>query len=126
MAEASGTVYNPESHVVISRDEDGKLLGGVIYQAYNKASIVIHVAGFVPRWLNRDLLWMAFHYPFEQLGVSKLFTQTPSNNHKALDFNTNLGFKDEARIEGVFPDADLIVRSMRREDCRWLTRGSPS
>ena len=48
LAKASGTLYNPDGHVVISREEGGKLLGGVIYQAYNKASIVIHVAGLSP------------------------------------------------------------------------------
>lgn len=124
LARASGCSYNPESNVVISREKDGKLLGGVIYQAYNGASIVIQVASFDPHWLDRDMLWMAFHYPFEQLDVQKLFTQTPSNNLKALDFNRKLGFKDEARIAGVFRDADLVIRSMRREECRWLKRGS--
>jgi RimJ/RimL family protein N-acetyltransferase len=124
LARASGCSYNPESNVVFSREKDGKLLGGVIFQAYNGASIVIQVASFDPHWLDRDMLWMSFHYPFDQLGVRKLFTQTPSNNLKALDFNRKLGFKDEARIEGVFRDADLVIRSMRREDCRWLTRGS--
>jgi RimJ/RimL family protein N-acetyltransferase len=123
IAKAAGFHFNPECDIVMAREEDGKLLGGVIFQAYNGASIVIHVAGFAPNWLNRDLLWIAFSYPFDQLKVTKLFTQTPSDNRKALDFNTNLGFKDEARIEGVFRDADLIVRSMRREDCRWLKRG---
>jgi len=124
LAKASGCFYNPESNVVISREKDGVLLGGVIYQGYNGASVVIQVASFDPHWLDRDMLWMAFHYPFEQLGVQKLFTQTPSNNLKALDFNRKLGFKDEARIAGVFRDADLVIRSMRREECRWLKRGS--
>jgi hypothetical protein len=40
-----------------------------------------------------------------------------------LDFNTKLGFIEEARITGVFRDADLVIMSMRREDCRWLKRG---
>jgi len=124
LAVAGGFFYNPESNVVFSREKDGKLLGGVVFQAYNGASIVIQVASFSPRWIDRDLLWMAFHYPFDQLGVRKLFTQTPSNNRKALDFNAKLGFKDEARIAGVFRDADLVIRSMCREDCRWLERGS--
>lgn len=123
IARAAGCFYNPESNVVISREKDDRLLGGVIYQAYNGASIVIQVASFDPHWLDRDMLWRAFYYPFEQLEVQKLFTQTPSNNLKALDFNRKLGFKEEARIEGVFRDADLIIRSMRREDCRWLERG---
>ena len=91
LAKASGCSYNPESNVVISREKDGKLLGGVIFQAYTGASIAIQIASFDPRWIDRDMLWMAFHYPFDQLGVQKLFTQTPSTNLKALDFKQKIG-----------------------------------
>lgn len=124
IAKEAGCFFNPECDHVISRSENGKLLGGVIFQGYTGASIGIHVGSFDPRWLNKDMLWIAFHYPFDQLGVQKLFGQIPSDNRKALDFNNKLGFKEEARIAGVFPDADLVVMSMRREECRWLKRGS--
>ena len=66
------------------------------------------------------MLWITFDYPFNQLGVKKLIGQVPSSNLKALEFDKKLGFKEEARISDVFPDGDLIVLSMRREDCRWL------
>jgi RimJ/RimL family protein N-acetyltransferase len=124
IAKSAGTFFNPECDHVISRHENGKLLGGVIFTGFTGSSIGIHAAGFVPHWVNRDLLWITFHYPFEQLKVKKLIGQIPSGNRKALDFNENLGFKEEARIADVFPDEDLVVMSMRREDCRWLNRGS--
>jgi RimJ/RimL family protein N-acetyltransferase len=123
IAETAGMFFNLQCDQAIVRIEDGKLLGGVIYQGYTGASIRMHVAGFTPRWADRDMLWMAFHYPFEQLGVNKVFGHVHSTNLKALDFNRKLGFIEEARIAGVFRDADLVIMSMRREDCRWLTRG---
>jgi RimJ/RimL family protein N-acetyltransferase len=123
IAKAAGVAFNPECNVVIAREENGKLLGGVIYQGYTGASIGIHVASFDPHWLNRDMLWAIFYYPFGQLGVQKLIGQTPSDNIKSLRFSAKLGFKEEARVEGVFHNADLIITSMQREDCRWLKRG---
>lgn len=124
IAKAAGCFFNPECDVCLSRVEGDRLLGGVIFQGYKGASIGIHVAGFDPRWLDRDMLWIAFAYPFIQLGVTKLFGQIPSDNRKALDFNRKLGFIEEVRISGVYPDADLVVMSMTREQCRWLKRGS--
>ena len=112
--------FNPACDVVIARTEGMRLLGGVIYQGYTGVSIRAHVAGFYQHWINRDLLWVCFYYPFNQLKCNVMFGEVPSNNKKALAFDRKLGFKDYARIEGVFPDADLIVLRMTREECRWL------
>lgn len=120
LAEEIGIYFNPACDHVISRARDGKLLGGVIFTGYTGASIAIHVAGLEPRWINNNMLWITFDYPFNQLRVSKLIGHVPSGNRKALDFDLKLGFKEEARITDIYPDGDLIVLSMRREDCRWL------
>ena len=124
IAKAVGVFFNPECDHAIIRTEGDELLGGVIYQGYTGASIRAHIAGFKPRWIDKDTLWIIFDYPFTQLGVRKIIGHVHSTNLKALDFNRKLGFKEEARIEGVFRDADLVIMSMRREDCRWLERGS--
>lgn|SRR3982751_3939862 len=123
VAKAAGVFFNPEYDHTIMRVERGELYGGLIYQGYTGASIRAHIAGFRPRWIDKDMLWMIFHYPFEQLGVGKIFGHVHSTNLKALDFNRRLGFIEEARIAGVYRDADLVILSMRREDCRWLKRG---
>jgi hypothetical protein len=123
IAKEVGVFFNPECDHAIIRTEDDKLLGGVIYQGYTGASIRAHIAGFAPRWIDKDMLWMMFDYPFGQLGVNKIIGHVHSTNLKALDFNRKLGFKEEARIAGVFRDADLVIMSMRRENCRWLERG---
>jgi RimJ/RimL family protein N-acetyltransferase len=120
LAENAGTSYNAEVDTCIARVEDGELWGGVVYQNFTGASIAVHVASFRVNWINKDMLWVCFHYPFVQLGVKKMFGQVPASNCNALEFDLKLGFKEEARIKDVFPDGDLIVVSMRREDCRWL------
>jgi RimJ/RimL family protein N-acetyltransferase len=123
IARFAGTAYNPAYDFAIVRTEQGELLGGVIYQGYTGASIRAHIAGFRPRWIDKDMLWMMFHYPFEQLACDKILGFIHSTNGKALDFNRKLGFKEEARITGVYRDADMVIMTLRREDCRWLTRG---
>ena len=120
IAEAAGVIFNPEADIVISRLSNEELVGGVLYNGYTRASINMHVAAFSPRWGSRDILWVCFDYPFNQLGCKKVFGQVPSKNEHALEFNLKLGFKIETLIPDVFPEDDLLVVSMVREDCRWL------
>lgn len=120
IARGAGVAFNPAVDVVIARVVDGVLRGGVIFNNYTGASINLHVWGRDAGWADRDMLWITFHYPFIQLRCRKVFGQVPANNTAALDFDLKLGFKIEARIHDVFPDEDLIVVAMKREDCRWL------
>jgi len=122
ICEAAGVAYNQAVDPSIVRVEKDKLLGGSVYQNYTggNGSIGIHVASFAPRWINQDLLFMTFHYPFEQLGCNKLFGTVPANNEAALSFNLKLGFRVEQVIKDVYPDGDMILMAMHRAECRWL------
>jgi RimJ/RimL family protein N-acetyltransferase len=118
---AAGTLYNPIADQCISRTTDeGELLGGVVFQAYTGASIAIHMAGFIPTWANRDILWAAFHYPFEQLKVRQVLGQVPESNEAALEINRKLGFKEVARIAGVYDDGAAVIMAIQKDECRWL------
>jgi RimJ/RimL family protein N-acetyltransferase len=122
IAELAGAQYNPKGSMSIARVRDGLLLGGVVYYHMTGESVAVHVAGSVEHWLNRDLLWVVFDFPFSQLGVKRLFGEISEDNQAALKFNENLGFHTVARIEGVFPNnVACIVRRLDREDCRFLT-----
>lgn len=125
IAEAAGSFYNPVCDQCVARIEGGELYGGAVYQRFTGASIGMHVAGFRSDWLSRDLLWAGFHYPFMQLGVKKVFGQIQASNTTALEFDLKLGFKIVATINDVFPDGDLIVVAMARDECRWLKRITP-
>jgi len=125
IAEASGVMFNIRSDQSIARVENGKLCGGALFTGYTKASIHMHMAGFVPRWINRELLFACFDYPFRQLGVERAFGQVPETNSKALEIDRKLGFKIVARIEGVFPDGACMVLVLEKADCRWLALKKP-
>jgi len=120
IAKAAGTTFNQRGDVCIAREERGELWGGASYTGYTGSSVGVHTAGFRPDWINQDLLWVCFHYPFVQLGCSKLLGQVPSSNLKALEFDLKMGFIEETRVKDVFPDGDLVVMSMKKETCRWL------
>lgn len=120
IAVAAGTTYHRGDDQVIAYTSDDRLMGGVIFKDYTRASIAMHVASFLPGWVTRDMLWVCFNYPFEQLGVGLVTGVVPSSNSKALAFNRHLGFKEVAVISDVFPGADAVVMAMRRDECRWL------
>src|SRR4029077_5765311 len=121
IAALTGADFNPEVNISICRVRDGERLGGVIYTGYTEESICMHQASWTPRWANRDLLFVVFDYPFNQLGVKRIFGQVPEDNKQAMKLNLHLGFKIIARIEGVFKDniTCLVVR-MERDECRFL------
>jgi len=117
-----GSIYSKELHTVISRTENGELYGGSLFENFTGkgGSIAIHVGSFRKFWVNRDLLWMTFDYPFIQLGCNQVFGQVPAKNADAIKFNLSLGFKELVRIPSVFPDDDMILMNMVKEDCRAL------
>lgn len=120
IAAKAGSIYNAAVDKCVARIEKGELYGGVIFSGYTGASMNIHMAGFRPNWCNRDMVWVAFHYPFVQLGVKKLFGQVGLHKPEVIAIDRRLGFKQEAIIKDVYPEGDMILLSMYREDCKWL------
>lgn len=107
---------------VISRAEQGVLYGGVVYENYTGkgGSCLVHVAGFVPNWLNRDLLYIIFDYPYKQLECNRTFAQIKASNTASLEFCLSLGYEKITTLEGVYSDDDMILLQLRKADCRYL------
>lgn len=123
IAEACGVLYNLRYDHCMSRTVDGELAGGVIFNGWNPGgSINVHMAGFRDSWCSLELAREVFYYCFVTLGVKKVFALVPADNNKALEINRRSGFKDEVVIADVFADCDLVVLSMRRDQCRWLRK----
>lgn len=131
IARKAGTHFNPECDRVVARtrevDGEEELMGGSVFQNFVHESIAMHVAHWVPNWVNRELLHHTFAYPFIQLGVARIFGQVPADNAAALRFDLHLGFKIVATIPKVFAGGvDDIIICMEREDCRFLRGCSES
>lgn len=126
IAKKAGCGFDPARDVIAANvtQPGNNLLGGVIFTNYTGASIALHCAGFTPRWISIDMLFVAFDYPFVQLQCSKVLLVIRSSNHKALEFASKLGFITEVIIRDVYPDgdrlADMVILGMDRSACRWL------
>lgn len=123
IARAAGTTFNPYSDQSIVRVEYNEPLGGVVYSAYTGYSIHMHVASFEPNWINKDLLWIVFDYPFNQLKVANVFCNVKEKNTRALNFCSKIGFKEVTRIAGIYENQLVVVLRMHRDFCRWLALG---
>ena len=117
----SAKIFLAPKDVSICRVVDGELRGGFIYTRFTRESIVMHMAGYDTHWVTRDLLWLAFDYPFNQLGVKRIFAEVREDYGDVLAIDEKAGFRRVSRIEGVYPDniASIVLR-LDREDCRFL------
>jgi hypothetical protein len=116
-------------HCIATYDKSDKLMGGVIFTNYLSGSVQIHMAGFQRNWVNKAILYLAFNYPFVQLGVKKLFGLIPERNVASRNNTVHLGFKIEYLINDVFNFDDgvngMYLLSMYKQDCKWLGMPMP-
>jgi len=122
IAAACKTLYDPEIDRCLATVDGETIRGGFIFREYTGpgGSIQVHMAGFLPKWVSRDLLFNVGNYVFNHCQCRKLFGQVPEHNTKALAMNLKLGLKKEFFLEGVFPDGGCHVLSMTKEECSWL------
>lgn len=63
---------------------------------------MVSIAAVNPRWAQRGIIRALLSYPFEQLGVHKLWSLMPIDNKRAIKFNKGIGFKQEATLRHQF------------------------
>lgn len=71
---------------------------------------------------TRRMLFAVFHYVFGQLKVEKMIGEVRASDKKVRELDERLGMKPVATIAGYFPDDDLVIYEMRREDCLFLPK----
>lgn len=103
-------------------EKDGELTAGVQYESWNGASIWMHVAGDGKNWLTREFLRACFDYPFRQLKAKVVVGLVPAVNKQAQRFDEHLGFKLHSTLPDGHKEGDLLIYTMRPDDCRWLRR----
>lgn len=114
-------IPSPAARTIGSVNADGRILGVVGYDNWNHASCTMDMAG-EPGWITRDMIWAAFDYPFNVLGCKVVIASVASSNTRAMRIDDRLGFKTECVIPSAHPRGDLVIRSMRKEDCVWLKK----
>jgi RimJ/RimL family protein N-acetyltransferase len=123
VAARTGEYGNFGAAVGFGVEESGKLVGGVAFNDYNGASIQIHTASEKVAWLNRRFLWMIFDYAFNQAKVNLIISLVGEKNQRAINIGRDLGFKQIHAIPDAHPEGLLLIRTMRRSECKWLALG---
>lgn len=130
IASSTSVQFVPHLHYCIADYDDRDILrGGTLYTEYWKKSCNVHFAGFRPNWISKQMLWVGFDFPFNQLGVKKLFGLIPEWNYKSRLLALHMGFKVEYLAHDVYdmPDAvnGMYIMSMLKDDCKWLKMKRP-
>lgn len=118
-----GLLPVPDDLRVIGNRSDltGEIIGVVGYNGWNGASCVMHCAG-EGNWITRELLRVAFDYPFNVANCEVVMATAASTNIAALKLDKHIGFKIVAEIVGAHPEGALVIMSMNRAECRYLNR----
>jgi RimJ/RimL family protein N-acetyltransferase len=102
-------------------DEENKIEWVVGFTAFIGKTCQMHVINLVDSYTPKGLLFAAFDYPFNYLGVEKITAIVNSLNTRAMNYDKKLGFTEVVRLEGMHDDGgDLVVLEMNKVDCRWI------
>jgi len=102
-------------------DDENKIEWVVGYTAFIGKTCQMHVINLTEAYTPKALLFGAFDYPFNYLGVEKIIAIVNSLNTRAMNYDKKLGFTEVVRLEGMHDDGgDLVVLEMNKADCRWI------
>lgn len=118
VAERIAGEFYSETSSAIGLMKDDKIIAGVIYENWNRASIFCHIA--LEGRMTKAYLKAIFEYPFEKCKVKKIIVPVVSNHTKSIKLVTNMGFTEEARIVDGSENGDIIFLTMTKENCRFL------
>lgn len=98
-----------------------RLVAGVVYNDYSGMNAYMHIGAEAGcRWLDREFLYAAFDYPFNELGLRRVTAKVKSKNDKAISFIENLGFEYEGTMRHFFKEDDALIYGLLKERCRFL------
>lgn len=107
------------AHLSVNDDKTADILAVVAYNNITEHDCCMHIASTTPQWASRKFLKACFDYPFKTLGVGRVTFSAPSTNENALRLHKKLGAKHEGTLRGYFGDADLVISSILKEECKW-------
>jgi RimJ/RimL family protein N-acetyltransferase len=98
---------------------DGQLVAGVLYEDFNGANVVCHIAG-EGKWADRQFLAIIFDYPFNQMKVRRITVPVCGSNARSVKLVEHMGFVLESRLEQATLDSDLLLYRLFKDECKYL------
>jgi hypothetical protein len=97
-----------------------QFLGGVVYHKLANENVEMTIAAQSPKWATRAHIRDLFAYPFVSLKVARISTIVNSDNQRAIDMNTRLGFVREGVLREFFKPHDAVIFGMLQNECKWI------
>jgi len=121
LKEQVGIALTDDFQCVFWVDNKSQVEWVVGYNGFLGKTCNMHMVNLKGGYTPKELLRVAFDYPFNQCGMQKVFGVLNSHNEKAIKYDIKLGFKETYRIEGLHDDGgDIVYMVMDKEDCRWI------
>jgi RimJ/RimL family protein N-acetyltransferase len=93
--------------LTIGIEEDGKIVGGWLFNEYNGWNIEISVA--LSRPLTRGMIRAVNHYVFQQLKCRRVTARCRESNEKSATLIRRLGFRHEGRQPFYYGDDAALI-----------------
>ena len=113
----------PEDAQCIGNVLNNELRAVVVFCNFQGKSCQMHIASNASHWMTKGFLKVAFDYPFNKLKLKVIIGVVSGLNEKALKLDRHLGFEEIANIADAHKDGNLVILTMRPEQCKWLKLG---
>lgn len=103
----------------IGLEKNGKIVSVTGYNHFNGKSCHVHFyhsGGYV----SRHYIWLVHHYPFIQCGLDVMIAIVASSNQKIIRLARHLGYILQHTLAEAHPEGDLLILTLRKQDCRFL------
>lgn len=110
-------VFHKEASSCLGLLIDGQIKAGVIYESFNKSSVVCHIAC---EFIGSEFLAAIFDYPFNVMRVKKIIAPVYSDNKKSQKLVEKMGFSVESVLKDCAPNGDILLYTLSKTECKYL------
>lgn len=110
--------YFADQSQAIGLEKDGEIVAGVIYENWNRRSIMVHIA--IEARITPAFLAAIFDYPYNVCGIEKMIAPVDEDNVKCRRMVESMGFEKEAVIKNACLGGDILLYTQERVKCRYL------
>lgn len=112
---ASGEGAGTDLTVTIALERDGEITAVVGFNNFTDHACHVHFIVQKGAYINRELLWFAWYYPFVQLNLKCVICMLEMTNKAIIKLANKVGFK----LKTILDDAQIMLFTVTKEDYRY-------